>query len=80
MQLVQHLTPELAALGAKVKADARLASRVAIAKVNADEHRSLGERFAVRGFPTLKLFKRGAPVDASAENYNGPRTAALPIP
>jgi protein disulfide-isomerase A6 len=59
-----------------VSADPRLASRVVIAKINADEHRSLGERFAVRGFPTLKMFKRGAPVDASAENYNGPRSAA----
>lgn len=69
------LTPELKALGAKIKADPRLASRVAVVKVNADEHRSLGERFEVRGFPTLKLFKRGAPVTAAAENYSGGRTA-----
>ena len=69
------LTPELKALGAKVKADPRLASRVVVAKVNADEHRTLGERFEVRGFPTLKMFHRGAPVTSAAENYSGGRTA-----
>lgn len=28
-------------------------------QVNADEHRSLGEKFEVRGFPTIKFFPRG---------------------
>jgi hypothetical protein len=31
-------------------------------QVNADSHRSLGERFGVQGFPTLKWFSRGKPV------------------
>jgi hypothetical protein len=31
-------------------------------QVNADSHRSLGERFEVQGFPTLKWFSRGKPV------------------
>jgi protein disulfide-isomerase A6 len=31
-------------------------------QVNADEHRSLGERFGVTGFPTIKYFARGKPV------------------
>ncbi|BDD56573.1 hypothetical protein MAP00_002012 [Monascus purpureus] len=30
--------------------------KVTIAKVNADEHRDLGKRFGVQGFPTLKWF------------------------
>ena len=30
--------------------------KVTVAKVNADEHKSLGKRFGVQGFPTLKWF------------------------
>lgn len=30
--------------------------KVTIAKVDADEHKSLGQRFGVQGFPTLKWF------------------------
>lgn len=32
-------------------------------QVNADEHRSLGERFGVTGFPTIKYFARGKAVN-----------------
>ncbi|KAJ1929850.1 hypothetical protein IWQ60_000811 [Tieghemiomyces parasiticus] len=32
--------------------------KVVIAKVDADQHRSLGSRFDVQGFPTLKLFSQ----------------------
>jgi protein disulfide-isomerase A6 len=32
---------------------------VVIAKVDADAHRSVGEKFGVRGFPTIKFFPRG---------------------
>eukprot|EP01045_Picozoa_sp_COSAG04_P029823 COSAG04_NODE_4998_length_1785_cov_1.771649_3_plen_121_part_01 len=42
-----------------------------IAAVDADgEGRSLGSRYGVRGFPTLKIFKGGKPQD-----YQGPRDA-----
>ena len=43
-----------------------------IAKVDADAERSLGERFGVKGFPTLKWFAKGStePID-----YDGGRTA-----
>ncbi|KAF2137468.1 uncharacterized protein K452DRAFT_321720 [Aplosporella prunicola CBS 121167] len=46
------------------------ADKVAIAKVDADAHRSLGQKFGVQGFPTLKWFdgKGGAP-----EDYKGGR-------
>lgn len=47
-------------------------SQVAIAKVNADENRELGQRAGIQGFPTLKYYPGagGAPVD-----YQGERTA-----
>ena len=35
--------------------------KVVIAKVDADKHRTLGERFGVSGFPTLKYFKGKTP-------------------
>lgn len=33
---------------------------VLIAKVDADSERTLGSRFGVRGFPTLKFFPKGS--------------------
>ena len=36
-------------------------------QVDADKHKSLGERFGVRGFPTLKWFPRGKPVSNPEE-------------
>jgi protein disulfide-isomerase-like protein len=46
---------------------------VKIASVDADAHRSLGSRFDVSGFPTLKFFPAGS---LTPEAYNGGRTAA----
>lgn len=45
-------------------------NKVSVAKVDADNHKSLGKRFGVSGFPTLKWFdgKSDKPVD-----YNGGR-------
>ena len=63
----KHLTPEYKKLGAAVAADPKLAGRVVVAKVDADAHRSLGERFGVRGFPTIKHFRRGQPVASPEE-------------
>jgi len=48
-------------------------SHVVVAKVDADKHRSLGERFGVTGFPTLKFFPKG---DKAGEDYKGGRTAS----
>ena len=44
--------------------------KVSVAKVDADDHKSLGKRFGVGGFPTLKWFdgKNDKP-----EDYNGGR-------
>ncbi|KAJ2162715.1 hypothetical protein GGF46_000440 [Coemansia sp. RSA 552] len=41
---------------------------VVIAEVNADEHRDLGSKFGVQGFPTLKFFPKGGDV-AEPEAY-----------
>lgn len=40
--------------------------------VNADDHKDLGGRYGVRGFPTVKIFgvNKNKP-----EDYNGDRTA-----
>ena len=40
-----------------------LAGRLKVAKVNTDEQPALGERFAVRGIPTLILFEGGREKD-----------------
>ena len=44
--------------------------KVTVAKVDADNHKSLGKRFGVSGFPTLKWFDG---VSDSPEEYNGGR-------
>lgn len=44
--------------------------KVTIAKVDADEHRELGKRFGVQGFPTLKWFDGKTD---KAVDYNGGR-------
>ena len=46
-------------------------SKVSIANVDADEHKSLGKRFGVQGFPTLKWFS-GKKGDEGTD-YNGGR-------
>ncbi|WIA31657.1 hypothetical protein OEZ86_002576 [Tetradesmus obliquus] len=71
----KHLVPEYKKLGEAIAKDPSLKNRVVIAKVNADSHRSLGERFGVSGFPTIKWFSRGKPVTTdAAEAYNKGRS------
>lgn len=51
----------------------RLQDNVLVAKVDADKHRELGEKYGVSGFPTIKFFAAGA--GKSASDYNGGREA-----
>ncbi|XP_012055150.1 PREDICTED: protein disulfide-isomerase A6 [Atta cephalotes] len=62
----QQLTPEYD------KAATALKGIVKVGAVNADEHKSLGSKYGVRGFPTIKIFG----LDKKPEDYNGPRSAA----
>lgn len=64
----KSLAPVYEELAAKF---ASVADQVSIAKVDADEHKSLGKKFGVQGFPTLKWFdgKKGS----TPEDYNGGR-------
>lgn len=39
-----------------------------IANVDADAHRELGGRFGVRGYPTIKFFKRGSTTPSDYES------------
>jgi len=72
----KRMVGEYKTLGELVQSDPALKGRVVVAKVNADEHRSLGERFGVSGFPTIKYFARGKAVTQdNAEAYNGARTS-----
>lgn len=45
-------------------------SKIKLGKVDATEEADLSEQFGIRGYPTLKFFKNGTPLD-----YNGGRTA-----
>jgi len=65
----KNLAPEYEIVGEAFAKE----SSVVIAKVDADAHQSLGSRFAVQGFPTLKWFPKGAPT--APEAYEGGRTA-----
>jgi len=47
-------------------------SDVVIAKVDCDKHKDLGQRFGVRGYPTLKFFPKGS---KTPEDYSGGREA-----
>lgn len=67
----KSLVPEYAKVGKAVLASG--SSKVKVAKVNADAHGSLGSKFGVQGFPTLKFFAAGK---TEAEEYNGGRDAA----
>jgi len=44
---------------------------VVVARVDADQHRSIGEKYGIQGFPTLKFFPKGS---TDPEDYEGGRS------
>ncbi|KAG8660784.1 protein disulfide-isomerase 5-2 isoform X2 [Manihot esculenta] len=65
----KRLSPELDAAAPVL---AELKDPIVIAKVNADKYTRLASKYDVDGYPTLKVFMHGVPVD-----YYGPRKADL---
>jgi len=55
----------------EIVGDSFVGADVVVAKVDADEHKSLATRFEVKGFPTLKWFPKGS---LTPEDYNGGRS------
>ncbi|GAB2287287.1 Protein disulfide-isomerase like 2-1, variant 2 [Dionaea muscipula] len=54
----------------KVAAAFKLEEDVVVANVDADQHKDLGEKYGVSGFPTLKFFPKE---NKDGENYEGGR-------
>jgi len=63
----KHLAPEYEVAATDLAADG-----IPIAKIDADaeENRDIASRYGIRGYPTLKVFRKGESVD-----YQGERTA-----
>jgi len=68
----KSLVPEYTKLGAAVASNKAAAAKVVIGKCNSEEHSSIGSRFGVQGFPTIKFFPAGS---LEAQDYEGGRTA-----
>jgi protein disulfide-isomerase A1 len=62
----KKLAPEFAKAAAELKG---LDTPLPIAKVDATENNATAKEFGVKGYPTLKFFIKGSPID-----YNGGRT------
>jgi len=63
----QSLAPEYAKAAGKLK---ELKSDITLSKVDATIETKLAEKYGVQGFPTIKFFKKGTPME-----YSGGRTA-----
>lgn len=61
------MAPEYAAAATQLRNEG---SNIYLAKVDATQETELSERYEVRGYPTIKFFIKGTPIE-----YNGGRTA-----
>ena len=65
----KKLTPEYALAAKTLKEEG---SKIKLAKVDATIERDLGDKFGVKGYPTLKFFTKGEPA-----KYDGTRKAEV---
>lgn len=61
--------------GPWASAAARLKGKVNMGAIDATKEGSLGQKFGVRGYPTIKYFPAGPKDESSAEDYDGGRDA-----
>jgi protein disulfide-isomerase-like protein len=75
----KQLAPAWARAATTLKTEA---PGVAVAKVDADKERELGERFGVQGFPTIKWFVGGGslPLSPQPRPLPSPPSVCLPFP
>lgn len=52
-------------------------SKVKIAKLDATVHKQFAEQFGIEGFPTIKLFINGQPIDYNGERSKDAMTAFI---
>lgn len=57
------------------KAATQLKGKVKVGRVDATEYASLAQKYDVKGYPTIKVFKGGKKDSSSVEDYDGGRTA-----
>jgi protein disulfide-isomerase A1 len=68
------LAPEYETLAKNVKSANK---KYIIAKIDTTTNTKAGEKFAIRGFPTLKLFIDGTPIDFDGERKADPIMAFI---
>jgi len=51
-----------------------LKGKIKVAKVDATVENAIGQKFGVKGFPTIKMFPAGKKTISDAQTYEGPRT------